>query len=1090
MASSVRTARLALAWAVSTLGARAADAAPAPATDLAADVHPFLGTGKATGGVTGAPGGGDAGNTFPGATLPFGMIAWSPDTEHAFMPSLNQAGSYVYADSAIRGFSLTHLSGPGCPVYGNVPFMPFVGAVTRSPVEDPIAYLAKFEHSGEQAAPGSYSVDLTSPRVRVDLTVTTRTGLGRFTFPETGDANVLVDVGESAAGHTDKGSFDGAVEIVGDRRIVGFTVGGKFCSTHDRFTVYFAAEFDRPFTKLGTWSGESLQPGVRGASGRRVGAFVGFDTRTERSVGVRVGISYVSTEGALANLAAEGRSWKMQEVRAAARAAWNRALGRIRIGGGSPTERAIFYTALYHTLLSPNVFSDVDGRYPGFDRRVHEAKGYTEYANFSGWDIYRCQVQLLALLFPREAADMARSLLDAAETGGAAPRWAAANSETGVMVGDPASAIVAGIYAFGGTGFPAARALTSLVAAADRPATRAQDIENRPGLAPYLVRGYIPLLTPEVWGPAATTLEYATADFSIAALAGALGDSATRARYMKRAQSWQSLFDPAVGLVRPRSENGAFVPDFETDAAKPVGPYSDSGRDHGQLGFVEGNAWQYTWMIPFNQAGLIAALGGRARALARLDGFFEELNAGTQRPHFYMGNEPQFAAPWAYTFAGAPAKSEAIVRRILTTLFVDEPAGLPGNDDLGATSAWYVWAALGLYPAIPGVGGLVMGAPLFPSATVLVGGSHGLEITAPGVSSAAPMTRAVNLNGQPHPSTWLPMRQIAAGGKLAFTMGPDDLPPSGKGPAWGTRSQDAPPSFDEGSAPGLGYVDRPSSFIPLARGASVAVPMALRRLTSSHSAVRWSVVAPRPLEAKPADGALADRGELRLSAPAMAPRGCYPVEIRFSSGGRSLPSATVEVALGDEPILPVLDRKGVSHDVSRADADFDRNGASYSAEALYKAQLAPGSAVSIDGLTFTWPRACSLDNLLVDGQTITLPAAAAAGKLGFLGAAEGAEAGARGPAIVTYSDGSTQGFDLAFSDWTLGAGKSSVASGNRIAVTLPYRNRRRDRDDVKTYVFYAAVPLTPGKVIRSVTLPAARQVGPGRLHLFALAIGG
>jgi predicted alpha-1,2-mannosidase len=878
---------------------------------------------------------------------------------------------------------------------------------------------------------------------------------------------------------------------------VGFTVGGKFCSTpQDRFTVYFAAEFDRPFARVGTWSGETLQPGERASSGRRAGAFVGFDTRGERSVGVRVGISYVSVDGALANLAAEGKSWKVDEVRAAARASWNRALGKIRIDGGSPTERAIFYTALYHALLSPNVFSDVDGRYPAFDRQVHEAKGYTEYANFSGWDIYRCQVQLLALLFPREAADMARSLLDAAETGGAAPRWSAANTETGVMVGDPAAAIVAGIHAFGGTAFPAARALGRLVAAADRPGTRVQEIENRPGLAPYLERGYIPLLSPEVWGPAATTLEYATADFSIAALAGALGDGATRARYMKRAQAWQALFDPAVGLIRPRLASGAFVPDFETDPAKPVGPYSDSGRDHGQLGFVEGNAWQYTWMIPFNQAGLIAALGGRARALARLDAFFEELNAGTQRPHFYMGNEPQFAAPWAYTFAGAPAKSEAIVRRILTELFVDQPAGLPGNDDLGATSAWYVWAALGLYPAIPGVGGLVLGAPLFPSTTLLVGGAHPLEITAPGVSASAPFTRAVAFNGRPHPSTWLPVKEIAAGGKLAFTMGPDDRPSSGRA-AWGTRPEDAPPSFEEGSAPALGYVDRASSFVPLPRGATVAIPIALRRLTKGNAAVRWSVVAPRPLEAKPAEGALADRAELRVSAPSMAPRACYPLEIRFAAGRRPLPSAVVEVAVGDEPILAALDRKGVSHDATRADADFDRDGSSYSAEALYKAGLAPGAAVQQEGITFTWPRACSFDNLLVDGQTIALPAAASGGKagaklggkLGFLGAAAGDAAGARGPAIVTYTDGSIQRFELGFSDWTLSAGTVPVAYGNQIVATLPYRNRRRAREDVKTYVFSAAVPLARNKTVKSVTLPAAREVGPGRLHLFALAVG-
>jgi predicted alpha-1,2-mannosidase len=1070
----------------------AAKPAPAPAPDLAALVHPFVGTGKATGGVTGAPGGGDAGNTFPGATLPFGMIAWSPDTEHSFTPALNEVGSYVYADTAIRGFSLTHLSGPGCAVYGNVPFMPLVGEVKRSPAAFPGDYLGKFDHAHERAAPGTYGVDLASG-VGVDLAVTARTGLGRFTFPATGDATMLVNVGDSAAGRTDRGGFDGAVEIVGDRRIVGFAVGGKFCSTHDRYTVYFAAEFDRPFAKLGTWSGDLVSPGVRAASGRRAGAFVAFDARTAREVKLRVAVSYVSVDGALANLAGEGKSWNVDDVRAAARAAWNQALGRIRIDGGSPTERAIFYTALYHALFSPNVFSDVDGRYPGFDRRVHEAKGYTAYANFSGWDIYRCQVQLLALLFPREAADMARALLDAAETGGAAPRWSAANSETGVMVGDPAAAIVAGIHAFGATSFPAARALARLAADAERPGTRAQDIEARPGLAQYLLRGYIPMFTDDVWGPAATTLEYASADFAIAALAGALGDGAVRTRFMKHAQGWEGLYDPHVGLIRPRLETGAFIPDFVSEQGKTVAPSADSGRDHGQIGFVEGNAWQYTWMVPFNQEGLFRAMGGRAAALTKLDAFFEELNAGTLRPRFYMGNEPQFAAPWAYTFAGAPAKSQAIVRKILTTLFVDQPAGLPGNDDLGATSAWYVWAALGLYPAIPGAGGLVLGAPLFPSATVLVGGVRPLEIAAPGVSAEAPVVRAVALNGRPHPSTWLAVREIAAGGKLAFSMGPNAAPTAGKGPVWGTRPQDAPPSFSDGSAPALGYVDR-SSFLPLPRGASVGIPIALRRLVGGAGpgdgpTVRFSVVAPNPLAVTPASGVLSGPTELRVTAPWMAPRGCFPLEVRFDAGGRPLPNAVVEVAVSDDAIVGAFDEKGISRDAVRGEGDFDRVGASYSAEALYKADLAPGAAVTKDGVTFTWPRACSLDNVAADAQTIPLPPAPAK-KLAFLGAAAGADDGARGPAVITYADGSTQGFELAFSDWTLGTGHSVVAVGNQVVATLPYRNKRRERDPIKTYVFYTAVDLLPGKVPKSVKLPAAADVKAGRLHVFALATGG
>jgi predicted alpha-1,2-mannosidase len=1094
------------------IAAEAAPAAPAE-TDLAALVSPFVGTGRATGKVKGAPGGGDGGNTFPGASLPFGMIAWSPDTSSAFTPALDQAGSYVYDDTAIRGFSLTHMSGPGCPAYGSLPFMPVIGPISRSPASSPERYWATFTHAGEQAAPGSYGVGLVSSGIRVELAVTARTGFGRFTFPAVPEATVLVDTGASAAASIDQGSFDGAVEIAGENRITGFATGGKFCWNPDRYTLYFAAEFDRPFAKVGTWSGDEVHPGARAAGGRRAGAFVSFDATRERAVQVKVGISYVSVENALANLRAESPGFKLDGVRAAGRAAWNQALGRARVDGGTVTERRIFYTALYHSLLHPNVFSDGGGQYLGFDRRVHQARGYTAYANFSGWDIYRSQVQLLALLFPREAADMARSLLDAAEAGGAAPRWSSANNETGVMVGDPAAAIIAGIHAFGATSFPAARALARLAQAADRPGARSQGYEIRPGLGAYLDRGYIPLYAHDVWGPAATTLEYATADFSVAALAGALGDRATRARFMRRAQSWQRLYDPAVDLIRPRLDSGPFVPDFETDPARPVGPTADAPWDHGQLGFVEGNAWQYTWMVPFNLAGLFRAMGGRDRAVARLDAFFEELNAGTERPHYYMGNEPQFAAPWAYTFAGAPRKSQETVRRILTTLFTDEPAGLPGNDDLGATSAWYVWAALGLYPAIPGVGGLVLGAPLFPSARLAVGGGRrALEITAAGAGAGAPYVEAVTLDRRPHPSTWLPVGKILRGGKLAFTLGAGAAPnvPNAPGaakaagarargvPDWGTRPEDAPPSFDEGSAPAILFVAR-SGFLALGRGQAAAVPLGVRAGADRHagaplaSLMRWSAEAPHPLELTPGSGTIGDGAALRISAPSLAPHGCYTVGIRSeatASGARGAwPDAAFEVAVSDDPLAPAFNHKGTSRDTVRAEGDFDRAGASYSAEALYEARLAPDAAVTHDGLTFVWPGGCALDHVVADGQTVDTHPAGRAGKLGFLGAADGAPGGAHGAGTITYTDGSAERFDLGLSDWTLGGGKARPAFGNRIAATLPYRNRRGGRDETKTYVFYTAVNLQPGKTIKSVTLPAANDVKPGRLHLFSMTTG-
>jgi predicted alpha-1,2-mannosidase len=381
--------------------------------NLTQHVNPFIGTANSP--LPDYLGGNSSGNTFPGATLPFGMIQWSPDTEKGF--GKDERGSYLYADERIRGFSLTHLSGPGCPVFGDAPIMPVVGRVSSSPTTDPDKYLAKFSHASEKASPGFYEVALDTG-VRVALAVTRRTGHGVFTYPKGSDATLVFNLGRNGSGVTESGAV-----FEGDRRLSGSVTSGNFCGARNKYRLYFVAEFDRPFKATGVWKDAQVSHNARVVAGAQTGAFVSFDTSKDADVEVRVGLSYVNMQNARANLRAENPRRSFDEVRARATARWNDALGRLTVRGGTDAQKQVFYTALYHTLLHPNIFSDANGQYLGFDGGIHSAPGHTQYTNFSGWDIHRSESPLLALFFPREASDMAQSLVnDALQGGGGIPK--------------------------------------------------------------------------------------------------------------------------------------------------------------------------------------------------------------------------------------------------------------------------------------------------------------------------------------------------------------------------------------------------------------------------------------------------------------------------------------------------------------------------------------------------------------------------------------------------------------------------------------------------------------------------------------------
>ncbi len=821
-------------------------------------------------------------DTFPGADVPFGMVQWSPDT-----PTQNAGGGYEYTDKVIDGFSLTHLSGPGCNVFGDFSMLPTLGAIAN-----PRGASQPFSHATELAAPGWYQVTVGNPGIGVALTVTQRTGLGEFAFPASAAANVLFNVSSNQAG-VDNAS----IRIVGSNAVEGSATSGHFCGMPDRYKVYFFAQFDRPFVAHGTWLGTHLDPGSAAQSGAGSGGWVTFDTRAAGSVKVRVGLSFVSIAGARENLAAEGRGWNLDAVRDQATAAWTRVLDRVKVSGGTPAERRTFYTALYHAFLHPNLISDADGEYVGFDGKVHRVRrGHAEYANFSDWDIYRSEIPLIALLAPHHVSDMMQSLVDAArQENGWLPRWPLVNGPTSVMGGDSVDPVIAGAYAFGAQAFDARSALAAMVHGAsttDGPPAQGWYIPRWELNDDYLRKGYVVNTHTTSVAPvpngASETLEYAYDDFAIARLARSLHDRAIERRFAVRSANWAQLFDTATGWIAPRDGRGAFM-------HAPI-------TAMGQSGFQEGNAAQYTWMVPQDLRDLVAGMGGAAVAVKKLDTFFTQLNAGENAPYAWLGNEPSLGSPWVYLSAGEPWRTQAVIREALTTLYGDTPAGIPGNDDLGEMSSWYVWSAIGLYPGNPATRVLDIGSPLFRR--VVVRAPHGptIVIDAPNASDATPYVDALRVNGTPTPRSYvdLPERGTL---RLDFDLGPTP------NLTRGTSAADAPPAyppFTIAFPPSSGT--RFSDLAPaaaLAPGAATTVSLALTNLPGAAATVAWRAAAPGGITVHPAAGSLALAGggkgtiALTISAGATIAAGYYdvPIDARAQNGA-AIQAAVLHLRVG------------------------------------------------------------------------------------------------------------------------------------------------------------------------------------------------
>ena len=746
----------ALAGVLFAAGLAALPAVPAVAAtlNLTQYVNPFIGTDNSNS-PNPVPGGA-GGSTYPGAVVPFGMVQFSPDT-----PTASPSG-YRYSDSSIEEFSLTHFNGAGCGNNEDLGILPITGSIGTSPGTGWTGYAGSYTKANESAVPGYYKNKLDTYNTGVELTSTKRTGFMKLTYPNTTTARVLVNTSRSATGNR-SGSFS-----ISGSQVTGSVTGGGFCGSAKTYQIFYVIQFDRTPSGFGTWLGGTVSAGSSSTSGVNSGGYITFDTSSNTTVQAKVGISFVSLANAQANLAAENSGFDFAGVRAAADTSWNTILNRVQVTGGATADLQKFYTALYHVFQNPNIASDTNGQYRGFDQAVHSSSN-TVYQNYSGWDIYRSWAALIGLIAPNEASDIAKSMVLDGQQGGLLPKWSHNSNEHFVMTGDPGPIIVSSMYAFGVRGFDTAAALALMDKSSNGGTTQGQAIRGRE--SGYLSRHYI-------FEDPSDSLEYSASDFAVAQFAKALGDTAKYNTYTTRAQWWINVFGTDSGYIQPRGSDGTF--------AWPVNPPSNSG-------YTEGNASQYTWMVPYNYQGVINLMGGAPTAIQRLDHHFTQLNGGLTQPFFYIGNEPEHGVPWAYNYAAHPSGTSSAVRRVMNESFTNGAGGLPGNDDLGATSAWYVWSALGMYPATPGADVLALHGPLFPSATI-ARPSGTIQINGTGAGQGSQYVQNLSVNGTSTTKSWIRYGDIAGAATLNYTMGSS---PS----AWGTSASDVPPSFNDGFTP-------------------------------------------------------------------------------------------------------------------------------------------------------------------------------------------------------------------------------------------------------------------------------------------------
>lgn len=705
--------------------------------DLTRYVNPFVGTGG-------------HGHTYPGATRPFGMVQLSPDTR---LSGWDGCSGYHYSDSVIYGFSHTHLSGTGISDYGDVLLMPTVGEVNLNALNDnngspstEKGYASRFQHRNETASPGYYSVRLDDENILVELTATERAGLHRYTFPQTQQANIIIDLT-----HRDK-VLDSGLRING-HTIVGWRRSQAWAKEQ---IVYFAIQFSHEIIASGIAVDDKLVDGLHDARGRNVKAYFRFDTRRSPQVLVRVGISAVDINGALLNLAAELNHKSFDKVRAEAAAAWNAELNKIVVTGGSNDQLTNFYTALYHTMLAPNLFIDVDGRYRGRDMQIHQAGGFQNYTVFSLWDTFRAAHPLYALIDRKRTREFIKTFLVQYEHGGRLPVWELAANETDTMIGYHAVSAIADAAVKGIDGFDLNKAFAAMKQSAE--------LRQHRGLGAYIDNGFLAM--EDERESVSKVLEYAYDDWCIAQVARMLGRTDDYQRYLARAQSYKNVFDPVSGFMRPRT-NGNWIEPFDPREVT--------------FAFTEANSWQYTFFAPQDVSGLMKLMGGPRAFARKLDQMFAAESRTTGREQaditgligqYAHGNEPSHHIAYLYNYAGEPWNTQFRVRQIMDQFYTPAPDGLIGNEDCGQMSAWYVFSAAGFYPVTPGSAIYAIGSPLFPEVRFTLENGKSFVVKARGVSEKNFYIQAATLNGKPYLKSYIDHSDLVTGGELVFDMGP------------------------------------------------------------------------------------------------------------------------------------------------------------------------------------------------------------------------------------------------------------------------------------------------------------------------------
>lgn len=712
--------------------------------DLVRYVNPFIGTGG-------------HGHTFPGATVPFGMVQLSPDTR---TEGWDACAGYHYSDTTILGFSHTHLSGAGIADYGDILIMPTTEAIHAGRA------ISRFDHHREQASPGFYSVYLADYDVTAELTAAPRVGFHRYSFPRSDHANIIINL------HHGLGPdqvIESEIQIVNDHEILGFRRSSGWAK--DQY-IYFVAQFSKAFKRFGTCVNDTLHQAERSSRGMNIGGYVQFSTSAGEKVLVKVGISSVSADGARKNLQSEIPGWNFDDVRRAAEISWNKELSKIEVQGGTRDQRSTFYTALYHVMMAPNIFSDIDGSYRGMDRTIHQATGFTMYTVFSLWDTFRAEHPLLTIIDQRRTLDFIKSLIGKYQESGVLPVWELASNETWTMIGYHAIPVITDAYMKGIRDFDAAAAYEAMKHSASL---------DHFGLKAYRAHGHIP---GEIESESVSkTLEYAYDDWCIAQMAGALGKHEDEDRFIQRAQYYKNVFDSSSLFMRPKV-NASWLAAFDPTAV----------TTH----YTEANAWQYTFFAPHDVNGLINLCGGKKTFVAKLDSLFYRDSEMTGRQQaditgligqYAQGNEPSHHVGYLYDYAGVPWKTQKIIRRIMDDLYSNRPAGLCGNDDCGQMSAWYVMSAIGLYQVTPGQPLYCIGSPLFNSVTIHLENGKRFVVSAVNNSLKNNYIQSATLNGGRYTKSFIGHEELMRGGELRFTMA--SLPNE----EWGSKTDDAPHSI-------------------------------------------------------------------------------------------------------------------------------------------------------------------------------------------------------------------------------------------------------------------------------------------------------